>query len=167
MNEFVSSIMEALILGGLIYGLLLYWKRRVMEKEHIPETSRAAGLYLGAQVLSILFIVLLGLDPQTEMYMKELKPFGENYAEFWSDYGVITAGYVVAFILANFFTMILFKYTNWSGIGLYEELRTDDVANIIAPSIMVIAFAIVLAQYSLKPFLLDWISRHAALIPLV
>lgn len=158
--------MEVVLIVGLVYASLKYWNNKLGNGYGIGNNNRAFGIFQGAQIISIFGLVYVGLDPQNSLYMEECTLTGYGAKDYWSLIGVELVLFIAVYILANLISHLVFKLSRKAEIGLYVELKNDNVASAMVYSVLMIITSISISYFVLKPFLFDWVSRNAPLIPL-
>ena len=101
MGKIMMNSIEVLILVGMIYGLLRYWRWKLMLGYDVVLENRAFGIFTAGQIITLLIILLSSIDPQNSAYLETLSFFGKGAMDFWTVIGVQLFGVVLLFMLAN------------------------------------------------------------------
>lgn len=157
---------EVLVTIGLIYMMLKYWNRKLRTGYSIETGNKAFGIFISFQIVTILLVVVHGINPQNALYMEGFSMFGKGAYDYWSIVGVQIVGFSLALILANLMGHLLFMVGYQSEKGLYEEIKEDNLAASLIASVLILTIGFVLSHFVLNPFIFEWISRNAAFIPL-
>lgn len=165
MEATIINAIEVLITLVLIYGILLYWKRKLIRGYDIDQSNLSYTVFISSQILTILFMVLFSIDPQNSAYLETLTLFGEGADDLWTTLSIQLFGLSFLFILANVLGHLLFR-SAINNNGLYQEIRSNVLSASIMASVIVFSIGTVASNFVLKPFIYDWISSHAGLIPL-
>ena len=166
MEKIALNLVEIVMAIGLMFATLRYWNNKLRKGYDIGGKNKSYSVFIGFQMLTIIVIMLYGIDPQNSLYLEGLSLFESGAREYWSIIGVQLMGFVLVFILANLIGHILFKVGYLSENGLYKEIKNDNIAASIIVSTIIFSTAILISHFVLKAFLFDWVSRNAALIPL-
>lgn len=166
MSKLIMNSMEVLIAIGLLYGMFKYWNKKLRLTYEIESSNRAFGLFLFFQVITMIVVIIEGIDPQSAMYMEDLTMFGNGAYEFWSIVGVKIIGFIAVFILANLFGHILFSAGYQSEKPLYEQVKEDNWQVVLIACGLILTFGLLISYFVLRPFMLEWISSNATFIPL-
>jgi hypothetical protein len=166
METIGKNAIEVLMTIGLLYGTLKYWNWKLRGGYDISNTNKAYGIFLFGQISCLLFMITNGLDPQNHAYMEHMNLFGEGAFDLWSVLGIQLFGLILLFMLANVIGTILFNVGFQSENGLYEELREENLTAALVASSIIFTVGYTSSFYILRPFILDWVSRNAGLIPL-
>lgn len=149
-----------------MYLLFRFWNRRVRLNYSIDPTNKTYPIFLSMQVLTMLVVIINGIDPQSAIYLEGLSMFGVGAYDYWSIVGVELVGFAIVFTLANAIGHVLFISGFKSEKGLYEEIKRDNWSVVLIASTLILAFGYLGSHFVLKPFIFDWVSRNAVLIPL-
>jgi len=166
MERMTLFIAELLITAGLIYTVLTFWRRQLQKAYFLESTNKAYALFVVMQILSVLLIVLQGIDPQGLVYMEALTPFGANATGFWTCYGFQAIGFLFTYLVAVILSQVVFKSTFKSANGLYKEISEDNWAPALVAGAITVFFGAIISGIILRPLLLDWVSRNIGLVPL-
>lgn len=166
MDKVVLNSVQILVAIALMYAAVKYWNKKLRLGYALEPRNRAYNLFITGQVLSILVIIIYGIDEQNAIYLEGLSLFGSGALKFWSIIGIEVVGFVLVYMLSNLFGHLLYAIGYQSEKGLYEDVREEDWTASIMVSAFIIAVAYVASHFVLKPFIFDWVSRNAGLIPL-
>jgi hypothetical protein len=166
MNKIILDSIELIIAIGLAYLLFRYWNSKLRKGYSLEKTNKSYALFLVMQVLTLLIVIIQGIDPQNAIYLEGLSMFGEGGYQYWSIVGVQLAGFSVIFVLANLLGHILFSAGYKSEQGLYDEVKADNWPVVMIASALIFMFGYIAAHFVLKPFIFDWVSHNAVFIPL-
>lgn len=166
MSKIMLNSMEVLIAVGLMYGMFKYWNKKLRLAYGIEGTNKGFAIFMFFQVITMLVIIVQGIDPQNAIYLEGLSMFGNGAYEYWSIVGVELFGFTLTYILANLFGHILFSVGYQSEQGLYDEVKEDKWHIIPIACALILAFGYILSHFVLKSFIHEWISNNAAFIPL-
>jgi uncharacterized membrane protein YjfL (UPF0719 family) len=166
MGKIMMNSMEILILVGLIYGLLRYWKWKLMIGYDVLLENRAFGIFMTGQVLTLLIILVSSIDPQNSSYLESLSWFGKGAMDYWTVIGVKLFGIVILYMLANVAGHLLIRIVLTDDRGLYDEIRNENNSVALIVSVCVLAVGFISSSFVLKPYIFDWISSKAGLVPL-
>ena len=123
MEKIMLDSIVVIITMGLIYGMLKYWNNKLRKGYGIERGNKAFGIFISFQILSVLLIVIQGVDPQNSFYLEGLSMFGKRAYEYWSIVGVQGAGFFIVLVLANLIGHLLFSIGYQSEKSLYEEIK--------------------------------------------
>lgn len=160
------NAIEVIITIGLIYGILKYWNWKLKGGYDLETTNRSYGVFLFSQILTILFMIISGLDPQNQAYMEHMNFLGDGAFDLWSVIGIQIFGLTLLFMVSNIIGTLLFKTAFPTKNGLFEDIREDNLTPTLVASGIIFAVGYTSSLYVLRPFILDWVSRNAGLIPL-
>ena len=166
MSKIILNSIEVLVAIGLMYGVFKYWNRKLRLAYSIERKNRAFGIFMFFQVITLMAIIISGVDPQNSVYLEGLSMFGVGAYKYWSIVGVELFGFTIVYILANLFGHILFSAGYQSENSLYEEIKDDNWSVVMIASALILSLGYLGSSFVLKPFIFDWISRNAAFIPL-
>jgi len=151
---------------GFIYGVLKYWNWKLKGGYDIEITNRSYGVFLFSQIFTMLFMIISGLDPQNQAYMEHMNFFGDKAFDLWTVIGIQIFGLTLLFMLSNIIGILLFKIAFPTKNGLFEDIREDNLSATLVASVIIFTVGYTSSMYVLRPFILDWVSRNAGLIPL-
>jgi len=160
------NAIEVVIAIGLIYGILKYWNWKLKGGYDLESTNRSYGIFLFSQIIMMLFMVISGLDPQNQAYMEHMNFFCEGSFDLWSVIGIQIFGLTVLFMLSNIIGNLLFKVAYPTVNGLFEDIREDNITSTLVASAIIFSIGYSSSYFVLRPFILDWVSKNAGLIPL-
>ena len=166
METSMINSLEVVITIVLIYGVLLYWKRKLIRGNDIESSSIAYAIFISSQILTILFMVLFSIDPQNSAYLESLTLFSKGADNLWTTMSIQLFGLAFLFILANSIGHLLFKVSKNDQNGLYSDLRANKISSSIVVSVIIFTIGVVASNFILKPFIFNWISEHVGIIPL-
>ncbi len=165
MEATIINAIEVLITLVLIYGILLYWKRKLIRGYDIEHSNLAYTVFISSQILTILFMVMFSIDPQNSAYLETLTLFGKGADDLWTALSIQLFGLSFLFILSNAVGHLLFR-TTINKDGLYEDIRSNVISSSIIASVIIFSIGLTASNFILKPFIYNWISSHAGLTPL-
>ena len=160
------NAIEVIITIGFIYGVLKYWNWKLKGGYDIEITNRSYGVFLFSQIFTMLFMIISGLDPQNQAYMEHMNFFGDKAFDLWTVIGIQIFGLTLLFMLSNIIGTLLFKIAFPTKNGLFEDIREDNLSATLVASVIIFTVGYTSSMYVLRPFILDWVSRNAGLIPL-
>jgi hypothetical protein len=160
------NAIEVIITIGFIYGVLKYWNWKLKGGYDIEITNRSYGVFLFSQIFTMLFMIISGLDPQNQAYMEHMNFFGDKAFDLWTVIGIQIFGLTLLFMLSNIIGILLFKIAFPTKNGLFEDIREDNLSATLVASVIIFTVGYTSSMYVLRPFILDWVSRNAGLIPL-
>ena len=160
------NAIEVIITIGFIYGVLKYWNWKLKGGYDIEITNRSYGVFLFSQIFTMLFMIISGLDPQNQAYMERMNFFGDKAFDLWTVIGIQIFGLTLLFMLSNIIGTLLFKIAFPTKNGLFEDIREDNLSATLVASAIIFTVGYTSSMYVLRPFILDWVSRNAGLIPL-
>ena len=160
------NAIEVIITIGFIYGVLNYWNWKLKGGYDIEITNRSYGVFLFSQIFTMLFMIISGLDPQNQAYMEHMNFFGDKAFDLWTVIGIQIFGLTLLFMLSNIIGTLLFKIAFPTKNGLFEDIREDNLSATLVASAIIFTVGYTSSMYVLRPFILDWVSRNAGLIPL-
>ena len=166
METSIINALEVVITIVLIYGALLYWKRKLLRGYDIESSSIAYTVFISSQILTILFMVLFSIDPQNSAYLESLTLFSKGADNLWTTMSIQLFGLTFLFILSNVVGHLLFKVSKNDHEDLYSELSANKLSSSIVASVIIFAIGVVTSNFILKPFIYNWISEHVGIIPL-
>lgn len=166
MDKIILNSIEVILAIGLMYLIFRFWNRKIRLNYSIENSNKAYPIFLSMQVLTMLIVILSGVDPQNSIYLEGLSMFGTGAYDYWSIVGVELVGFSIIFVLANVIGHVLFMSGFKSEKGLYEEIKRDNWPVVLIASTLILAFGYLGSHFVLKSFIFDWISRNAVLIPL-
>lgn len=166
MDKIILNSIEVILAIGLMYLIFRFWNRRIRLNYTIEKSNKAFPIFLSMQVLTMLVVIINGIDPQNLIYLEGLSMFGSGASDYWSTVGIELVGFSLIFILANVIGHVLFMSGFKSENGLYEEIKSDNWPVVLIASTLILAFGYLGSHFVLKSFIFDWISRNAVLIPL-
>jgi hypothetical protein len=166
MERMTLFIAELMITAGLIYTVLIFWRRQLQKVYFLESSNKAYALFVTMQILGLLLIVLQGIDPQGLVYMEDLSPFGANSKGFWTFYGFQAIGFLFTYLVSAVLSQMVFKATFKSDKGLYKEISEDNWAPALIAGTIMVFFGAIISDIVLRPLLLDWVSRNVGLVPL-
>jgi Sec-independent protein secretion pathway component TatC len=80
--------------------------------------------------------------------------------------GIQIFGLTVLFMLSNIIGNLLFKVAYPTVNGLFEDIREDNITSTLVASAIIFSIGYSSSYFVLRPFILDWVSKNAGLIPL-
>jgi hypothetical protein len=160
------NAIEVIIIIGFIYGILKYWNWKLRGGYDIEITNRSYGLFLVGQILTILIMTTSGQDPQNQAYLEHMNFFGDKAFDLWSIIGIQIFGITLLFMLSNIIGTLLFKIAFPTKNGLFEDIRADNLTSALVASGIIFALGYASSIYILRPFILNWLSGNAGLIPM-
>lgn len=166
MNKITLVIAELIIASGLIYTILNFWKRRMQKPYGIESTNKAYGLFLATQIITLLLIVWLAIDPQSLVYMEDLQPTGAGSGLFWTFYGFQIIGFLITYLLSAIMARLIFRYAFQSGKDLNKEISEDNWGPGLIVGCMTIFFGVIVSGFLLRSVVWEWISGNAGFVPL-
>jgi hypothetical protein len=166
MEKIVLFTTELLIATGLLLSVLNFWRRQIQKAYFLENTNRAYAMFVAAQCVALLLILLEAVDPQGLVYMETLTPFGGNPSDFWAYYGFQTVGLLVTYIVAVLLAQAALRSALTTIKGLYKEISEDNCPPALIAGTLTIVFGTVLSNVVLRPLLLDLVSRNAGFVPL-
>jgi len=166
METMKINVIEVLITIGLIYGILKYWNWKLIGGYDIERTNKALGIFMLGQLLNVLAMSINSVDPQVQSYMENMSFFGSGALDLWAFIGISVFGLSILFMLSNVIGVLIFNVGFKSENGLFEEIRDENISSTIVASAIIFAVGFTSSYFILRPFILDWVSSHAGLIPL-
>lgn len=166
MGKIAANSMEVLITIGLIYGVLKYWNWKLVGGYDVETKNRSYGIFVFGQIATMFAIIIEGLDPQNSAYLENLSMFSDGAYDYWSVLGVQLFGFILLFMTSNIIGHLLFRIGFDKNNSLYETIREDNTTPVLVATVVIFVIGFVSSAYVLRPFIFDWISRNAALIPM-
>jgi hypothetical protein len=166
MNKITLFAAELIIATGLVFTLLSFWRRRLQKAYFIESSNKAYALFLAMQIIALMLIVWLGIDPQSVVYMEDLQPTGSRSGLFWTVYGFQTIGFLLTYIVSVTLSLAVFKSGFKSEKGLNKEISEGNWGPPLIVGCITVFLAVVVGGIVLRPLLLDWVSRNAGFVPL-
>lgn len=166
MGKIMMNSIEVLILVGMIYGLLRYWRWKLMLGYDVVLENRAFGIFTAGQIITLLIILLSSIDPQNSAYLETLSFFGKGAMDFWTVIGVQLFGVVLLFMLANVVGHLLIRMILNNNNGLYDEIKNENVSLSLIVTACILSIGFISSSFVLKPYIFDYISSKAGLVPL-
>jgi hypothetical protein len=167
MEKVGMNMIEVILLIGLMYGVIRYWKWKLQGGYDLSLENLSYGIFLGGQLLSVFLMVISSVDEQILIYLEGLKVFGSGSLDFWTMLGVQLFGIVFLYMLSNVVVHLLYNSTLKRELSIYHELKNNNYSVALLLVILTLCVTHVTAVYVLKPFLFDWVSQQAKLIPMV
>lgn len=161
------NIIQLLGIVALCYGVLRFWKWKLKEGYDLEEGNIAYLFFLSTQLLSVFLIYLNCLDPQVTIYFDSMSMFGSGAFDFWTSMGIIIFGSVFVYMIANVLGHMVFRVGTMSEIGLYEEIKTNNITASLIASVLILILSYISSYTLLRSFIFDWISEQAGLVPII
>jgi hypothetical protein len=166
MGNIGKNAIEVLMTVVLLYGLLKYWNWKLKGGYDINSSNKAYGIFLLGQTLCMLFMIISGLDPQNQAYIENMNLIGGGAFDLWAIIGIQLFGLILLYMLSNVIGTLLFKVGFPGENTLFEELRDGNISAALVSVALIFTIGYTSSYYVLRPFILDWVSRNAGLIPL-
>lgn len=166
MGKIVLNSIELIMLVGMVYGLLRYWRWKLMFGYDILPDNRAFGIFTAGQIITLLLILLSSIDPQNSAYLETLSFFGNGALDFWTVIGFQLFGVVLLFIFANVVGHLLIRMILNKNHGLYEEIKNESFSIVLIVTACILSIGYISSYFVLKPYIFDFISSKADLVPL-
>jgi len=165
MGKILMNSIEVLTLVGMIYGLMRYWRWKLMFGYDIVLQNHAYGIFTAGQIVTLLIIMSSSIDPQNSVYIETLSFFGKGALDFWTVIGIQLFGVVFLFMLANIFGHLLIRMV-LNNNGLYDEIKDGNISVSLIVTSFILSIGFVSSSFVLKPYIFDYISSKANLVPL-
>jgi hypothetical protein len=165
MEKIVMNATEVLILIGLLFGSLKYWKWKLLVKFDIQQSNIAFGIFLSGQILAISLILFSSMDPQNGAYLESLSWFGNGSMNFWNIIGIQIFGILVIYLFANIIGHLIIKGLLNSN-SIQEEIRNENISIALLTALSVIVIGFTTSSFVLRPFIFNWIAEKATLVPM-
>lgn len=150
----------------MIYGLLRYWRWKLLLGYDIIIENRAFGIFITGQITTLLIILYCSIDPQNSAYLETLSFVGKGALDFWTVIGIQLFGVVLLFMLANVFSHLLIRMILNNNNGLYDEIKNENISVSLIVSACILSIGFITSSFVLKPYIFDYISSKANLVPL-
>lgn len=167
MEKVGMNMIEIILLIGLIYGVIRYWKWKLEGGYDLTLENLSYATFLGGQILCVLLLIIGSVDEQILIYMEGLNLFGAGAFSFWTMLGLQLFGIVFLYMLSMVASHLLFNITLKKELSIYHEFKNNSIGVALILTIISISICFVAANYVLKPFLFDWIMKQSKLIPMV
>lgn len=161
----INSI-EVVIIIILIYGILKFWNWKLKGGYNLEPSNKSYGIFLFCQIITILFMTISGLDPQISPYMENMNFFGKDSFNLWSVIGIQFFGITILFMLSNNIGNLLFKIAFPTANGLFEDIRENNKTATLIASAIIFSIGYSSSFFILRPFILEWVTKNAGLVPL-
>lgn len=167
MEKVGMNSVEVLMTCGLIFGVIRYWRWKLQGGYDIQLSNKTYGVFLGGQLLTILIMMLVSIDPQNSSYMESLSMFGSGALDYWTVIGVQLFGIVLLYMLSNVVGHLMYNVTLKEEMGIYDEIREENMTVSIVVSLLVLITGYMTSYYLLRSYIFDWISANSGLVPLI
>jgi hypothetical protein len=167
MEKMVNHIAEVFMLIGMLFFTIKFWSWKLQRGYQVEKDNLSYSIFIGFQLITLFLTFLLSQDVQISVFLETLQISGSNAMNYWIYIGVLISGVTLSFILSNIIGHLLFLTAIKENIGLYEEIKANNISKVILSAIITLIVGMLIGNYLLKPFLFDWISNSRNLIPMI
>jgi hypothetical protein len=167
MEKMLNHIAEVIMLIGMLFITIKFWSWKLKKGYQINGDNLSYSIFICLQLITLFLTFLLSQDVQISVFLETLQLFGSNAMNYWIYIGVLISGVSLSFILSNIIGHLLFLTAIKDEISLYDEIKANNISQVILSSIITLIVGMLLGNYLLKPLLFDWISNSRNLIPMI
>lgn len=163
----LNHIVEVIMLIGMLFLTIKFWSWKFKRGYQINKGNLSYSIFICFQLMTLFLIFLLSQDVQISVFLETLQLFGSTAINYWIYIGVLISGVSISFILSNLIGHLLFLTAIKDEISLYDEIKANNISQVILSSTITLIVGMLLGNYLLKPLLFDWISNSRNLIPMI
>jgi|Laugresbdmm110dd_1035094.scaffolds.fasta_scaffold04358_4 hypothetical protein len=167
MEKMLNHIVEVIMLIGMLFLTIKFWSWKFKRGYQINKGNLSYSIFICFQLMTLFLIFLLSQDVQISVFLETLQLFGSTAINYWIYIGVLISGVSISFILSNLIGHLLFLTAIKDEISLYDEIKANNISQVILSSTITLIVGMLLGNYLLKPLLFDWISNSRNLIPMI
>lgn len=166
MSKLIPLSFDLIIFILIVFVSVQYWNRNLKKKHLISESNQSYSLFLLVHIISIFVIVFMGNDPQNEMYLNQFNTNSISTHFFWELTGIKLFSYLISYFVSIVFSFFLFKVSKLSTNKLFDLVESNQWDKILVFGGFLITISLIISHFILRPFVFEWLSSLAPMIPL-